>query len=158
MGLGCNFLIYKDLEAQNSQTVRMTLAEPNISRKVSITYTQVLYITHEHPSRQKQRPQVRETRMCPEVRSCKSAVHDVNARMSIVVRPTVAGATVGAPRYRFDELYADRAYDSDPHRQALREVGTTPLTATCRTKSPRVCERYENKPIFLMSIRRRPVM
>ena len=36
------------------------------------------------------------------------------------------GGQPGAPRYRFDELYADRAYDSEPDRVALREIGTTP--------------------------------
>jgi transposase len=42
--------------------------------------------------------------------------------------PAIKGKA-GAPRYRFDELYADRAYDSDPHRQALNEVGIVPQIA-----------------------------
>ena len=42
--------------------------------------------------------------------------------------PAIRGK-VGAPRYRFDTLYADRAYHSEPDRQALRAVGTEPKIA-----------------------------
>ena len=59
--------------------------------------------------------------------------HDVTELLELVNDvPAIKGRT-GAPRYRFDELYADRAYDSEPHRQALREVGTTPLIARRNT-------------------------
>ena len=39
----------------------------------------------------------------------------------------------GKPRFRFDCLYADRAYDSEPHRRGLREVGIKPVLAQRRT-------------------------
>lgn len=39
----------------------------------------------------------------------------------------------GAPRYRPDSLQADRAYDSEPHREGLRSVGIRPLIARRRT-------------------------
>ena len=52
--------------------------------------------------------------------------HDVTQLLNLVNDvPAIAGQP-GAPRYRFAELYADRAYDSEPDRQALRAVGTTP--------------------------------
>jgi transposase len=53
--------------------------------------------------------------------------HDVTQLLELVNDVPAIKGKVGAPRYRFDELYADRAYDSDPHREALREVGTTPM-------------------------------
>ena len=55
--------------------------------------------------------------------------HDVTELLSLVNDVPMTQGKVGAPRYRFDELYADRAYDSDPHRQALQEVRTTPQIA-----------------------------
>lgn len=42
--------------------------------------------------------------------------------------PAISGVP-GAPRYRFDELYADRGYDSEPVREALRGVGIEPYIA-----------------------------
>jgi len=39
----------------------------------------------------------------------------------------------GEPRRRPKEVYADRAYDSEPHRQELRERGITPKLAKRRT-------------------------
>lgn len=53
--------------------------------------------------------------------------HDVTQLLELVNDVPAIKGKVGAPRYRFDELYADRAYDSEPHRAALREVGTTPM-------------------------------
>jgi transposase len=47
--------------------------------------------------------------------------------------PAIKGK-VGAPRYRFDELYADRAYDSNPHREGLKEVGIDPKIARRNTE------------------------
>jgi transposase len=39
----------------------------------------------------------------------------------------------GRPRRRPDTLFADRAYDSDPHREALRQRGIRPFIARRRT-------------------------
>ena len=52
--------------------------------------------------------------------------HDVMELLNLVNDVPVIKGKPGAPRYRFDELYADRAYDSEPDREALREVGMTP--------------------------------
>jgi transposase len=46
--------------------------------------------------------------------------------------PPVRGKP-GRPRRRPDSLYADRAYDSDPHRSRLRLRGITPQIARRRT-------------------------
>jgi len=52
--------------------------------------------------------------------------HDVIQLLPLVnAVPAMAGKR-GAPRYRFAQLYADRAYDSEPDRQALRQVGIKP--------------------------------
>jgi transposase len=45
--------------------------------------------------------------------------------------PPVAGH-VGRPRQRPDELFADRGYDSDPHRNELRKRGIRPQIARRR--------------------------
>ncbi len=56
-------------------------------------------------------------------------VHDVNELLPLVdAVPEIAGQ-VGAPRYRFDELFADRAYDSAFHRDALLDCGINPRIA-----------------------------
>jgi len=60
--------------------------------------------------------------------------HDVTELLALINDIPAIKGKVGAPRYRFDELYADRAYDSDPHRQALREVGITPQIARRNTE------------------------
>lgn len=60
--------------------------------------------------------------------------HDVTELLTLVNDIPAIQGKVGAPRYRFDELYADRAYDSEPHRQALREVGITPQIAHRNTE------------------------
>lgn len=52
--------------------------------------------------------------------------HDVTQLLDLVHRVPAIKGKPGAPRFRFDELYADRAYDSQAHRVALREMGTTP--------------------------------
>ena len=52
--------------------------------------------------------------------------HDVTELLALVNDVPAIKGKAGAPRYRFDQLYADRAYDSEPDRQALREVGTEP--------------------------------
>jgi len=58
--------------------------------------------------------------------------HDVTQLLELVNRVPAIQGKAGAPRYRFEELYADRAYDSEPDRQALREVGITPCIARRR--------------------------
>lgn len=60
--------------------------------------------------------------------------HDVTELLNLVNDVPAVGGKPGAPRYRFDELYADRAYDSEPHRQALRDMGTTPHIPKRRTE------------------------
>jgi transposase len=56
-------------------------------------------------------------------------VPDVNELIPLVdAVPPVAGA-VGHPKQRPDELYADRAYDSDPHREELEARGIDPKVA-----------------------------
>lgn len=52
--------------------------------------------------------------------------HDVMELLNLVNDVPAIKGKPGAPRYRFDELYADRAYDSEADREALREVGITP--------------------------------
>lgn len=60
--------------------------------------------------------------------------HDVTQILDLVNEvPAIAGVP-GAPRYRFDELYADRGYDSEPVREALREVGIDPYIAKRNTE------------------------
>ena len=46
--------------------------------------------------------------------------------------PPIRGR-VGRPRQRPAQLLADRAYDSEPHRKALRARGIEPLIAKRRT-------------------------
>jgi transposase len=46
--------------------------------------------------------------------------------------PAVAGRP-GRPRRRFVLVQGDRAYDSDPHRAAVRARGSLPLLARRRT-------------------------
>jgi transposase len=67
------------------------------------------------------------------VTSTGSNVPDVKEVLHVVDEvPPVAGK-VGHPRKRPEELYADRAYDSDPHRQKLRARGINPKIARRRT-------------------------
>jgi transposase len=49
-----------------------------------------------------------------------SNVHDVKELLNVVDAVPEVRGKVGHPRKRPDELYADRAYDSDPHREELR--------------------------------------
>jgi len=63
-----------------------------------------------------------------------SNVPDVKEVLHVVDQvPPVAGK-VGHPRQRPKKLYADRAYDSDPHRQELRRRGITPRIARRHTE------------------------
>ena len=60
--------------------------------------------------------------------------HDVTQLLVLVDGiPAIAGKP-GHPRCRPDELYADRAYDSQPHRQALRRRGIQPHLAQRNTE------------------------
>ncbi len=59
--------------------------------------------------------------------------HDVTELLELVNDVPAIKGKVGRPRYRFDELLADRAYDSDPHREALESVGITPRLARRNT-------------------------
>jgi transposase len=55
--------------------------------------------------------------------------HDSTQLINIIDEiPPVAGK-VGRPRQRPDEVYADRAYDSEPHRQELRKRHIEPHLA-----------------------------
>lgn len=47
--------------------------------------------------------------------------------------PPIRGKA-GAPRFTPDEAYADRAYDSEPHRQQLRERRIKPFLAKRNTE------------------------
>jgi transposase len=58
-----------------------------------------------------------------------SNTHDVNEMLPVVdAVPEVAGK-VGHPRQRPEELYADRAYDSERHRRELKRRGIRPKIA-----------------------------
>jgi transposase len=55
--------------------------------------------------------------------------HDVTQLIPLIEAvPPVAGKP-GHPKQRPDEVYADRAYDSEPHRQELRDRGIKPQLA-----------------------------
>jgi transposase len=60
--------------------------------------------------------------------------HDVTQLLPLVEAiPSVRGKR-GRPRRRPDTLIADRGYDSQPHRQALRARGIRPIIAKRRTE------------------------
>jgi transposase len=55
--------------------------------------------------------------------------HDITQLLELLdAIPPVRGKR-GRPKYRPDTVYADRAYDSDPHRAALEALGITPFLA-----------------------------
>jgi len=55
--------------------------------------------------------------------------HDITQLLVLVdAIPPVRGK-VGRPKRRPDAVYADRAYDSEPHRAALEDLGITPHLA-----------------------------
>jgi transposase len=59
--------------------------------------------------------------------------HDVTQLVPLVKSiPPIAGK-VGRPRKRPDCVQGDRAYDSQPHRRALRKMGIDALLAKRRT-------------------------
>ena len=59
--------------------------------------------------------------------------HDVTQLLALVDAVPPVRGKVGRPRRRPRSLYADRAYDSDPHRAELRRRGITPHLARRRT-------------------------
>ncbi len=59
--------------------------------------------------------------------------HDVTQLLPLVDSvPPVAGKP-GRPRQRFRRVQGDRAYDSEPHRKALRQRCSEPVLARRRT-------------------------
>jgi transposase len=63
-----------------------------------------------------------------------SNVPDVKEVLHAVDAIPNVGGKVGHPRKRPDELYADRAYDSEPHRQELKKRGISPRIPHRRTE------------------------
>jgi transposase len=60
--------------------------------------------------------------------------HDVTQLLPVIdAIPPVPGKP-GAPKRRPERAYADRAYDSQPHRDALRQRGIEPFLAKRRTE------------------------
>ena len=71
-----------------------------------------------------------------------SNVPDVNEVLNVVdAVPDVKGK-VGHPRKRPDKLYADRAYDSQAHREELKKRGIDPKIAHRRTEHGSGCGVY----------------
>jgi transposase len=56
-------------------------------------------------------------------------VPDVNECLPLVDKVPPVRGKVGRPRQRPDKLYGDRGYDSQPHREELRNRGITPKIA-----------------------------
>lgn len=63
-----------------------------------------------------------------------SNVPDVNELLHVVDEVPSVHGKVGHPRSRPDELFGDRGYDSDPHRQKLRNRGIVPRIARRQTE------------------------
>jgi transposase len=55
--------------------------------------------------------------------------HDVTQLLKLVADLPPVGGKPGHPQQRPDQIYADRAYDSEPHRQQLRDRGIEPHLA-----------------------------
>jgi len=60
--------------------------------------------------------------------------HDVTQLLPLVDGIPPVGGKPGHPRHRPDQVYADRAYDSQPHREALRRRGIEPHLAKRNTE------------------------
>lgn len=58
--------------------------------------------------------------------------HDVTQLLPLVDAVPPISGQIGRPRQRPDDLYADRAYDSQPHRDELRHRGIEPHLAKRR--------------------------
>ena len=59
--------------------------------------------------------------------------HDVTQLLPLVEAIPPVRGKVGHPRRRPDRVQGDRAYDSAPHRHALRRLGIMPILAQRRT-------------------------
>ena len=59
--------------------------------------------------------------------------HDVTQLVPLVDAIAPIRGKVGRPRQRPERVQGDRAYDSQPHRLALRHRGITPVLARRRT-------------------------
>lgn len=60
--------------------------------------------------------------------------HDVTQLLPLVAAiPPIAGKP-GRPRRKPDAIQGDRAYDSQPHRERLREMGIRPILAKRNTE------------------------
>jgi transposase len=55
--------------------------------------------------------------------------HDVTQLLPLVEAIPPIRGQVGRPRRRPDQVQGDRAYDSEPHRRALRSLGIEPVLA-----------------------------
>jgi len=70
----------------------------------------------------------------PAVKLTGANRHDVTQLIPLVAAiPPVAGK-VGRPRQRPDQVQGDRGYDSEPHRQELRQKHIEPVLAKRRTE------------------------
>ena len=61
-------------------------------------------------------------------------MHDVTQLLPLVDAIPAIKGKAGRPRRRPEIVQADRAYDSEPHRRALRERGIYPMLPRRRTK------------------------
>jgi transposase len=71
-----------------------------------------------------------------------SNVPDVKEVLNVVDAVPKVKGKVGHPRKRPDKLYADRAYDSEPHREKLRKRGIDPEIPYRRTEHGSGCGVY----------------
>jgi len=71
-----------------------------------------------------------------------SNVPDVKEVLQVVDAVPQVKGKVGHPRKRPDRLYADRAYDSEPHRKELRKRGIDPAIPHRRTEHGSGCGVY----------------
>lgn len=55
--------------------------------------------------------------------------NDVTQLLLLIDAIPSVGGKPGAPKRRPERAYADRAYDSEPHREALRQRGIEPFLA-----------------------------
>ena len=60
--------------------------------------------------------------------------NDITQLLPLVEAIPPIGGKVGHPRHRPEAVQGDRAYDSEPHRQALRQRGIKPLLARRNTE------------------------